>query len=88
MAILTFSDWLKQRNESTAFTRARAAQKKGTGAKTIPDCEINAHDTYSGVAGDPDMEKPKKKNKESEEELDDKFDKDDKPKKKKKKSDE
>ena len=82
MAILTFFNWLKKQNESSAFTRARAAQKKGTGPKTIPDCEINAHDTYGGVAGDPDMEKSTKKNKKAEEELDDKFD--DKPKKKKK----
>ena len=77
MAIQTFLNWL----ESTAFTRARAAQKKKIGPKTIPDCEINAHDTYSGVAGDPDLDKKSDK---SEEELDDKFK--DKSKKKKKKS--
>ena len=60
--LISIYDWWAQ-NESTAFTRARAEQKKGLRAKNIPDCEINAHDTYHGVPGDPDMAKKKKKKK-------------------------
>jgi hypothetical protein len=37
----TFTDWLK---ESTAFMRARLAAANGTGP-SIPDAEINSHDT-------------------------------------------
>lgn len=37
----TFHDWLK---ESTAFTRERNAAALGLGP-SIPDAEINSHDT-------------------------------------------
>jgi TfoX/Sxy family transcriptional regulator of competence genes len=43
MAIQKFSDWMKVK-ESTAFTRSRNAAALGTGP-SIPDAEINSHDT-------------------------------------------
>lgn len=39
----TFHDWLKVK-ESTAFTRSRNAAALGIGP-SIPDAEINSHDT-------------------------------------------
>ncbi len=39
----TFIDWLKVK-ESTAFMRKRQAAADGTGP-SIPDAEINSHDT-------------------------------------------
>jgi hypothetical protein len=39
----TFQDWLKVK-ESTAFTRSRNAAALGIGP-SIPDAEINSHDT-------------------------------------------
>ena len=68
MAIPNFTEWMKVK-ESTAFTRERAAAANGTG-HSIPDAEINSHDTARPSVRDAIL-KRNKKDKKKDDDCDD-----------------
>jgi hypothetical protein len=62
MALLSFTDWLAQQNESSPFTRLRAAAAQGL-MPPIPDASTHSRSTFVTVAGDKRKKRRKRKKK-------------------------
>jgi hypothetical protein len=60
MALMKFLDWLKQQDESSAFTRLRAAAAQGL-APPIPDASQHSRSTFVTVAGAKKKKRKKRK---------------------------
>jgi hypothetical protein len=60
MALIKFLDWLKRQDESSAFTRRRAAAEQGL-APPIPDASRHSRSTFVTVAGAKKKRKKRKK---------------------------